>query len=256
MSSAFESETFMASLRRSAILFKKFRTQYEDPDDFYTHLAQDTVQLVERYQPVRGQRVVDIGGGPGYFAKAFLGSGAKSCFVEPFWDALSDSGKTSGLGIIGDGMDLPFSEGTFDVSHSSNVIEHVIRPRQFLNEMVRVVRPGGLIFLAFTNWFSPFGGHETSPWHYFGGNWAATRYERRLGYAPKNRYGSSLYRLDIGRVLSWARDMKGVEFIDAFPRYYPHWTKGIVRVPGVREIATWNLALVLRRREHGHSRRP
>ena len=104
------------------------------------------------------------------------------------------------------------------------------------------------MFIAFTNWLSPFGGHETSPWHYVGGEWAAARYERKLGYPPKNRYGSDLYRLDIAEVLSWARNCEGAALIDAFPRYYPAWTKPLVAVPGLREIVTWNLALVLRRR--------
>ena len=135
---------------------------------------------------------------------------------------------------------MPFADGTFDISHSSNVIEHVLLARTFFDEMVRVVRPGGLIFLAFTNWFSPFGGHETSPWHYFGGDWAARRYQQKVGYAPKNQFGVGLYRLDIGQVLSWAHTMQQAEIIDAFPRHYPRWTKGIVHVPGVREIATWN----------------
>ncbi len=243
-----KSESLIDGVRRSAILFSKFRTQYEDPDGFYTYLAEDTVQLVARYEPVKGKRVIDIGGGPGYFAKAFRRSGAMSCFVEPFWDQMTDGGRLSGLGIVGDGMDLPFADSTFDISHSSNVIEHVLQPKRFFDEMIRVVRPGGLIFLAFTNWLSPFGGHETSPWHYIGGEWAARRYERKLGYAPKNRYGISLHRLDIAQVLSWARNEEKAEPIDAFPRYYPYWTKRIVQVPGVREIATWNLVLVLRRR--------
>jgi ubiquinone/menaquinone biosynthesis C-methylase UbiE len=243
-----KSESFTAGVRRSATLFSKFRTQYEDPDGFYTYLAEDTVRLVGRYESVEGKRVIDVGGGPGYFAKAFRRSGASSCFVEPFLDQMTDWGRSSGLGIVGDGMDLPFADNAFDISHSSNVIEHVLKPKRFFDEMIRVVRPSGLIFLAFTNWLSPFGGHETSPWHYMGGEWAARRYERKLGYAPKNRYGISLYRLDIAPVLSWARNEENADLIDAFPRYYPAWTKGIVQVPGVREIATWNLVLVLRRR--------
>ena len=36
--------------------------------------------------------------------------------------------------------------------------------------------------------------------------------------------------------------------LDAFPRYYPRWCRPLVRVPGLREVATWNLALVLERR--------
>ena len=216
MKSVHRPESFTDGLRRSAVLFSKFRTQYEDRDDFYTYLAEDTVQLVARYESLKGKRVIDIGGGSGYFAKAFLRSGATSCFVEPFWDEMTEAGRLSGLGIVGDGMDLPFADKTFDISHSSNVIEHVLLPKRFFDEMIRVVRPRGLIFLAFTNWLSPFGGHETSPWHYFGGEWAARRYERKLGYAPKNRYGFSLYRLDIAQVLSWARNEERAEIIDAF----------------------------------------
>jgi SAM-dependent methyltransferase len=145
-------------------------------------------------------------------------------------------------------MKLPFADGAFDVSHSSNVLEHVTDPRAFFDEMLRVVRPGGTMFLAFTNWLSPFGGHETSPWHYLGGERAAIHYERKLGYAPTNRFGTSLFRLDISDVLPWARDNQNAELIDIFPRYYPAWTKHMVAIPGVREVTTWNLALVLRRR--------
>ena len=62
------------------------------------------------------------------------------------------------------------------------------------DEMVRVTRPGGLIFLSYTLWWGPWGGHETSPWHYLGGGRAARRYERRLGHRPKNVYGDITLR--------------------------------------------------------------
>jgi hypothetical protein len=62
------------------------------------------------------------------------------------------------------------------------------------------------------------------------------------------RYGIDLYRLDIGQVLRWVREDERADFLDVFPRYYPSWARAIVRVPGFREVATWNLALVLLRR--------
>jgi glycosyltransferase involved in cell wall biosynthesis/SAM-dependent methyltransferase len=234
-------------LRRMAALIKGFRNQFDDPDDFYTFLADDTISLIERYQPVTGKTVVDVGGGSGYFAEAFRRAGATSAFVEPEWDEMTQVGRALGFGIVGDGCFLPLADGSFDVSFSSNVIEHVKNPWLFLDELVRVVRPGGLVFVAFTNWLSPFGGHETSPWHYAGGEWAARRYERQLGYPPKNRFGESLYKLSIGEVLRWARRNRGVQLVDTFPRYYPDWTKPLVHVPGIREVATWNLVVVLRR---------
>jgi len=238
----------VGGLNRSIRLLKGFRTQFDDPDGFYTMLADDTVKLVHEYHPVGGQRVVDVGGGPGYFAQAFRRAGSESVFVEPFWESMTVPGRQLGYGIIGNGLTLPFADGAFDISHSSNVLEHVLDPKAFFDEMLRVVRPGGLMFLAFTNWFSPFGGHETSPWHYLGGERAAERYERKLGYAPKNRFGTSLFRLDIAEVLRWARSRRDAELIDTFPRYYPSWTKPLVAVPGIREIVTWNLVIVLRRR--------
>jgi SAM-dependent methyltransferase len=151
-------------------------------------------------------------------------------------------------GIIADGCALPFTSGSVNVCYSSNVLEHVVSYERMLREMVRVVAPGGVMYITFTNWLSPWGGHETSPWHYLGGEWAARRFERITGAPPKNRYGISLFHLSIGEVLRWSNSCPEVDVLDAFPRYYPRWTKWLVKVPGLREILTWNLVLVMRRK--------
>jgi hypothetical protein len=55
----------------------------------------------------------------------------------------------------------------------------------------------------------------------------------------------------VHEALRWARRRESegsVEVIEAFPRYHPRWAYWVVRVPGVREIVTWNLVLVLRKR--------
>ena len=49
-------------------------------------------------------------------------------------------------------------------------------------------------------------------------------------------------------MLRWARRHPGAALVEAVPRYHPRWARGIVRVPGAREILTWNLLLILRRR--------
>jgi hypothetical protein len=116
------------------------------------------------------------------------------------------------------------------------------------DEMVRVTRPGGIVYLSFTNWLSPWGGHETSPWHYLGGDRAARRYHRRHGTPPKNRFGETLHPVSIAAALTWAKHRPDVTLIDALPRYYPDWSKPLVAIPALREIATWNLVLILRKR--------
>jgi hypothetical protein len=38
-----------------------------------------------------------------------------------------------------------------------------------------------------------------------------------------------------------------VEVLAVMPRYLPRWSWWILKVPGLREVLTWNLAIVLRR---------
>jgi hypothetical protein len=104
------------------------------------------------------------------------------------------------------------------------------------------------VFLSFTPWWSPWGGHETAPWHYLGGRRARARYRARTGHEPKNRFGESLFAVSVGAALRWARGRADVEVVAALPRYHPWWAHWVVAVPGLREVVSWNLVLVLRKR--------
>jgi SAM-dependent methyltransferase len=234
-------------LRRSVHLFQAFRHEATDPETFYRFLADDTVADVGRFCQLSASIILDVGGASGYVADAFREVGARAVTAEYNVDQTTEHGRQLVGGILADGCRLPVFTGAVDVCYSSNVLEHVVSYEQMLSEMVRVVAPGGVIYLTFTNWLSPWGGHETSPWHYRGGEWAAQRFERVTGAPPKNRYGESLFSLSIREVLRWCNANPNVYVLDAFPRYYPRWTKWIVTVPGLREILTWNLVVVMRR---------
>jgi SAM-dependent methyltransferase len=238
----------LGELQRSFDLFQGFRHEADEPEAFYRLLADDTVKTVASVCTLTGARFVDVGGGPGYVSEAFRAAGTVPLTVEYDYREATLHGRTFTDGIIGDGQRLPLRTAAVDVAYTSNVIEHVPDPRQMLCELVRIVRPGGVIYVTFTNWYSPWGGHETSPWHYFGGEYAARRYERRYGRPPKNRYGTSLFKLHVGEMLRWVHASPSVELIDASPRYYPRFTRAVLAVPGLREVATWNLAMQLRRR--------
>jgi SAM-dependent methyltransferase len=234
-------------LRRSVHLFRAFRNESTDPATFYNLLAEDTVTDIERFCQLRGAVVLDVGGASGYVADAFRSVGARAFTAEYDVDQTTEHGRRLVDGIMADGCALPICSGSFDVCYSSNVLEHVVSHEAMLSEMVRVVASGGVVYLTFTNWLSPWGGHETSPWHYFGGEWAARRYERVTGTPAKNRYGTSLFNLSIATVLRWVRACPDVAVLDAFPRYYPRWTKWLVHIPVLREFLTWNLVVVMRR---------
>ena len=105
--------------------------------------------------------MLDVGGGPGYFRDAFEAAGATYFALDADVGELSARRDRRGDTVIGDGMRLPFRDDGFDICYSSNVLEHVREPWRMADEMLRVTRPGGTVFLSYTVWWGPWGGHET-----------------------------------------------------------------------------------------------
>ena len=236
-------------MARCARLFRAFRAEQAAPATYCTALARDAIGQLSQYTGLNGRVVADVGGGPGFFIRELRGAGARAVCVDTNSGELAALGRPQAGSAVGTALRLPLASGAVDVCFSSNVLEHVGDWRTMLSEMVRVTRPGGIIFVAFTNWLSPWGGHETSPWHYLGGSRAARRYQRKHGKPPKNQYGRSLYPVSVASALAWARSAPEVVVVDAVPRYLPGWTRPLLRVPVAREFLTWNLLLVLQRTE-------
>ncbi|MEU5581120.1 class I SAM-dependent methyltransferase [Streptomyces huasconensis] len=236
------------SLRRSVTLFRAFLREQQEPERCYTLLAKDAADQVEAYVAVKDRVVVDIGGGGGYFTEEFRRRGAQCHLFEPDLAEMTAAGTKPPEGsVVADGYLLPLADAVADVTFSSNVLEHVDDPQTFLSEMVRVTRPGGLIYVSFTNWLSPWGGHEWAPWHYLGADRARARYERRTGKAAKHTLGENLFAHHVGATLRQVRARDDVAVVSARSRYWPFLAGAITKVPGVREVATWNLLLILRR---------
>ncbi|MEO5608577.1 MAG: class I SAM-dependent methyltransferase [Ornithinibacter sp.] len=237
------------TLRRSVDLFRAFRVEQTDPARFYGALAADSVAMLRRWTGLEGAVLVDIGGGPGYFADAFAGAGARYAGIEPDAGEMTARGDVAGNSLRGSGLELPLASESVDVAFSSNVLEHVPDPRRMAEEMLRVTRHGGLVFISWTPWLSPWGGHETSPWHYLGGRRAADRYARQHGHRPKNDVGRSLFPCPVGPMIDWARGVQAegrAEVLAIFPRYHPSWAHWVMRVPALREVVSWNAVIVLR----------
>jgi len=226
-------------------LFRSFLVEQSDPERFYTDVARDTIALIGRHEPISGRTVLDVGAGQEQFGREFVEGGARYVAVDIERGALRP-GPESGA-VVGRGEQLPFREGFADIVMSNNVMEHVTAPGAVADEMLRVVRPGGLVFISYTAWASPWGGHETSPWHLVGGHYARRRYERTHGRPPKNRFGETMHAATVGGGLAWAKRQENAQLVEAAPRYHPDWADPLLLVPGLREVLSWNLMLVLRR---------
>ncbi|BBX98674.1 class I SAM-dependent methyltransferase [Mycobacterium lacus] len=242
-----------ATLRRSLRLLSEFRYENPDPARFYRTLATDTAAMIgDLWLAGHGERpagrtLLDVGGGPGYFASAFDDLGVRYIGVEPdpneMHSAATSFAYEPAAFVRASGMALPFADDSVDICLSSNVAEHVPRPWQLGGEMLRVTKPGGLAVLSYTVWLGPFGGHEMGMTHYLGGARAASRYARKHGHPAKNNYGSSLFAVSAAEGLDWAASTGAA--IAAFPRYHPRWAWWLTSVPVLREFGVSNLVLVL-----------
>jgi len=99
-----------------------------------------------------GRKILDIGCGDGVltFWLAQKGAAAKGIDTSALAIQLAQGKKeTAGIEFVeGSAYDLPWQDGEFDAVVSSDVIEHVRDPGQFLSEANRVLKIGGVAVIS------------------------------------------------------------------------------------------------------------
>jgi SAM-dependent methyltransferase len=86
--------------------------------------------------------------------------------IEYDWDALehSDNPSDSETSFIqGDAMFLPFKDDVFDAVICAQVYEHVPDDRILVQEIIRTLKPKGIVFFSGPNWLYPVEPHYHLP---------------------------------------------------------------------------------------------
>jgi SAM-dependent methyltransferase len=238
----------LQGLARVRRLWTLWRNEQADPEPFYRVLAREAVaDLDRRHGPLAGQTVADLGCGPGYYTDAFRAAGAHVLPVDNSPEELALGGRPPDGAIIADAGALPFDDGSVDGAFASNLLEHTPNTPEVIAEIERILRPGGWGYISWTNWYSPWGGHDMSPYHYLGPRLGPRLYVRRHGPPRKNPYGAGLWAVHVGPTLRLVRSRPGLAIERVEPRYWPRLSF-IARIPGLREVAMWNCVIRVRRR--------
>lgn len=156
--------------------FDNYRHQYEGEincaiafsgksQNFYTKVKADVlIELLGRYTPGKID-LLDIGCGNGSLHPFLLSSGlvSKLTGIEVAAEFLAIArGINPEVNYdVYDGRQLPYPTGRFDAAYTICVMHHV-PPQQwseFLTEMRRVVRPGGIVAVFEHNPFNPVTAH-------------------------------------------------------------------------------------------------
>jgi SAM-dependent methyltransferase len=121
-----------------------------------------TREIVERFLPDHGLRVLDVGGAAGVHAEWLLESGHSVVLIDPVprhiaeaESALGDAADFSAQ--VGDGRHLEFEDDSFDVVLLLGPLYHLPDRYDRLtcwNEAMRVLRPGGWVFAAVISRFA------------------------------------------------------------------------------------------------------
>ena len=189
--------------------------------------------------------VLDLGCGHGIFGAELLKRGCQVEFADEVNCLIPEIQNAFFKQINIDHDDLG-TLGKYDLVICSNVLEHLAHPEPFIKAIPNLVKEGKFFYLSWTNWLSPWGGHEFSPFHYLGSKRGHLLFDKISRRKRIHTPFVNLYPISISHVLNMIRRQQNLTVKASATRYYPEFSF-ILEIPIVREFLTWNCALLLMR---------
>lgn len=218
---------------RNLIFFNFNRYKGDNYSKMREYFAEITINDLRKLIDLSNKKILDVGGADGSFCKYLFET--KKCDainLDPFppekivWKTIKSNADK-----------IPFKEDYFDAVLCRNVLEHIPNNKQqkSLNEIYRVLKRGGIIYVVIPPWFNPHAGHRFKPFHIF--PFKMAKYLRELIFREKIDYKSfeeySLYKITFEKMKRMIKK-SGFQILDTKDTHFRmHF---LTKIPIIREI--------------------
>jgi len=190
---------------------------------------------------LRDDIVLDVGSGLGGYSVEMMNCAKMVCAVDIMPVKVAGD-KENYFFVNGDALNLPFNNNSFDFVFCSSLLEHIPNKKRarLLEEVRRVLKPGGYCYLSFPPFYTLVGGHGFKPFHLLGERTALilSRCLKTIDAKSFDEYG--LYRTTIHGIKKMIEGK--FEITTQKTRFSPI---NVSRIPLLNEFLTWHVEFVL-----------
>lgn len=140
---------YQAHYKKDAEVFD-YSKEFQNPLDRaeVNRLRQAILSMV----PTHAKWVLDVGCGSGWLAKSLIPQNrnvvSMDIGITNPQRAIRTTPSPHHFGLVADAMAPPFKKSSFDCIVASEIIEHIIAPQQFLNQLAQLLKPGGRLIVT------------------------------------------------------------------------------------------------------------
>jgi 2-polyprenyl-3-methyl-5-hydroxy-6-metoxy-1,4-benzoquinol methylase len=124
----------------------------------------DKRRLILSVTQMDNGRLLDIGAGTGSFVSHMQSNGWKATGLEPDEAARSNALAINGVNLLTPDAFFDFPADSFDVITMWHVLEHVHELHDYMEQLKKILNPGGKIFIAVPNYTSYDAGFYKNFW--------------------------------------------------------------------------------------------
>lgn len=157
-------------------------------------------RLIQNYTGLKSGTILDIGSGTGSFLNAMRFAGWDISGIEPDDTARKNSGKLHGITAVAPDEAGRFEDHSFDTITMWHVLEHVHHLKEQVQQIGRLIKADGVVFIAVPN-------HSSFDARYYRTFWAAWDVPRHLyHFTPES--------------MRFLWEQGGFEVVDIRPMWY------------------------------------